>query len=181
MKEFLNKVYFMPQPVVIIGTYNEDGTPNAMNAAWAGQTDNNIISIALSKHKTTENLLKRKALTIAFATKDTMAESDFFGISTGAKTNKFDITKFHTKKADKIDAPIILEYPITLLCEVIDYKDEVLRCKVLSSLVDEKYIQNGVIDISKMKIICYDGINLKYREVGEVVGNAFNEGKKFLK
>ena len=70
----------LPQPVLIIGTYNEDGTPNAMNAAWGGQWDRSEIMISMGAHATTENLARCADFTVAFATRDTMVAADFVGI-----------------------------------------------------------------------------------------------------
>ena len=56
MKNFDPKAWFMPQAVIIIGTYDADGTPNAMNAAWAGQWDGDKIMISMGNHQTTVNL-----------------------------------------------------------------------------------------------------------------------------
>ena len=77
----------VPLPVLMIATYNEDGSANVMNAAWGTQYSEDVISIYLSKHKTTENLLKRKAFTVSFATRKTVEESDYFGIVSGNKAN----------------------------------------------------------------------------------------------
>ena len=83
MKKNLGKTVFFPMPVLIIGTYDQNGVANAMNAAWGGLYDADKVVIALSKHKTTENFEKTGAFTVAFATKQTLVESDYFGIASG--------------------------------------------------------------------------------------------------
>lgn len=72
MKSFGQKPWVLPQPVLIIGTFNNDGTPNAMNAAWGGQWDSKEIMICMGSHATTENLARCDEFTVAFATKDTI-------------------------------------------------------------------------------------------------------------
>ena len=83
MKNFDPKAWFMPQAVIIIGTYDADGTPNAMNAAWAGQWDGDKIMISMGNHQTTVNLNANPDFTIAFATTETMVAADFVGVVSG--------------------------------------------------------------------------------------------------
>ena len=80
MKSFGSKAWLLPQPVLIIGTYNENGEPNAMNAAWAGTWDYHEIMISMGAHATTENLNRCNEFTVAFATAETLVASDFVGI-----------------------------------------------------------------------------------------------------
>ena len=69
-KNFGAKTYLYPQPVMIIATYGEDGKPNAMNAAWGGIVGSNEIIFDLGSHKTTDNILKAKAFTVAIGDED---------------------------------------------------------------------------------------------------------------
>ena len=125
MKKNIKRDMIMaPMPVLIIGTYDENGVPNAMNAAWGTQCDMDAITIFLSKHKTTENLKRKKAFTVAFATKDTLLESDYFGIESGNKVNKITKAGFNADRAEYVDAPIFREYPVTIECEMVDLADD---------------------------------------------------------
>ena len=173
-------IVFLPQPVLIIATYDENGKPNAMNAAWGGQTDFDMISIALSKHKTTDNILLNKAFTISFATKKLEVISDYFGVVSAEKEDKIKKSGLTIEKSEFVNAPIILEYPLTLECEFVSYENEVLVGRVLNVNVDNDYInENGKIDVSKLELITYDSINGVYRELGGVVGVEFKDGLKF--
>ena len=107
-----------PMPVLMVATYNEDGSVNVMNAAWGGIYDYGKIIISLAKHKTTDNLDLKKAFTVSFATKDTEKISDYFGMVSGNKEDKIAKTGVHVTKAEHVDAPIIEEYPLTLECKV---------------------------------------------------------------
>ena len=107
-----------PEGVFIIGTYDENGVPNAMNAAWGMQSDEGEITLMLGKHKTTENFEKTGAFTVAFGTADTVLISDYFGVETGAKVNKIEKAGCHTHPSAHVNAPIIEEYPLTLECKV---------------------------------------------------------------
>lgn len=95
-----------PEAVFIIGTYDENGIPNAMNAAWAMQSDMGEITIMLGKHKTTENFEKTGAFTVAYGTANTVLISDYFGVETGKKVNKIEKAGCHVHKSQHVNAPI---------------------------------------------------------------------------
>lgn len=184
-KDFKNKPYIYPQPVLIIATFNEDNTANAMNAAWGGVADDDKIFMCLSKeHKTIKNILKRKAFTVSIGTLKTLAESDYFGIVSGNKVkNKVEQVNFHIEKSKYVNAPIILEYPLTLECELISYDENTcaLFGKIINTNVDESILSNGKIDPNKLQAISFDIANAKYLLVKDVVGNAFKDGTKLIK
>ena len=86
-KDFGVKPWFYPLPVLIIGTYDENGTPNAMNAAWGGLYDENLVELCLgADRKTTQNILAKKAFTISFADASNVAACDYVGIVSGNNT-----------------------------------------------------------------------------------------------
>ena len=113
-KQLKGNLNFAPLPVLMIGTYDENGKPNLMNAAWGGQCDTNEIFISLSSHKTTDNLERNPEFTVAFATRNTVVASDYFGIESGRKADKIEKAGFHAVKSEKINAPVFEEYPVTL-------------------------------------------------------------------
>ena len=106
-KNFGAKPILYPQPVFIIATYNEDGTANAMNAAWGGISEANEISMCISAgHRTTKNVLARRAFTVSMATADYVAECDYVGMVSGNKEpDKLEKAGFHTEKSAFVDAP----------------------------------------------------------------------------
>lgn len=175
-KDFGKKLSFIPLPVLIIGTYDEAGNANAMNAAWGVQSDYEQVSIILSEHKTTANLEKTKAFTVSFATADTVKISDYFGVVSGNKEDKIKKSGVKIVKSNYVNAPIILDYPLTLECEVISYENELLVGKVINVSADEAILTNGKIDVEKLNPICFDSITNSYRVLGEVVGKAFKDG-----
>ena len=172
-------------PVFILGTYGKDGTPNAMNAAWGGITEENEITVCVSAdHKTTENFTSRGAFTVSMATADFVCECDYVGIESGNKAeDKLDRCGFHTVKSELVDAPIILELPMALECRVKSYDPE--SCRLVGEIVnvsaDESVLTDGKIDPDKLKPITYDSANHTYRVIGEVVGKAFSDGLRFKK
>ena len=168
----------VPEGVFIIGTYDENGVPNAMNAAWGIQSDYEEIALFLAQHKTTENLKKTGAFTVAFATKNTVQISDYFGIESGADVNKIEKAGVHVHKSEHVNAPIIEEYPLVLECEVTEWdeKREMLRGKIVAQQADESILTDGKVDLGKLQPIMYDASFHVYRVIGEVVGNAFKDG-----
>lgn len=178
-KDLGRKMNFLPLPVLIIATYDENGIANAMNAAWGGVMDYNKIYISLSQHKTTDNLKLKKAFTVSFATKDTELISDYFGVVSGNNEDKIKKSGVHVTKSNFVDAPIIEEYPYTLECTVEAFENGMLIGNIVNSSIDEKYLdENGKIDVEKLQIITFDMVTNTYRVLGDIVGNAFKDGMK---
>ena len=185
MKSFGVKPWMLPQPVLIIGTYNEDGTSNAMNAAWGGQWDRGEIMISMGAHATTENLARCADFTVAFATKDTMVASDFVGIvSAKNDPDKMNKTGWTAVKSENVNAPVFTDFPMTLECRIkhkIDESEEgyYIVAEVVNILVDENYLaEDGQPDVHKMGLITYEPVSHSYVSLGETVGKAFSDGKK---
>lgn len=177
-KDLGNKMNFLPLPVLMIGTYDENGNANVMNAAWGGIYDYGKIYISLSKHKTTENLKIKKAFTVSFATKDTEVISDYFGVVSGNDEDKIAKSGVHVVKSNFVDAPIIEEYPLTLECTVESFENGDLIGKIVNCSIDDRYLdEKGNIDVDKMEIITFDMTSNTYRVLGGVVGNAFKDGR----
>jgi len=180
-KNFGAKPMCYPMPVYIIGTYGADGTPNAMNAAWGGISEEAEISICISEdHKTTENILLRKAFTVSMATARYMAACDYVGIVSGNKEpNKFAKAGFHATKSQFVDAPLIDELPMAVECELISYDPETCRLvgRIVNVSADESVLsENGKVDTAKLQPITFDPMSNQYRILGEAVGQAFHDG-----
>ena len=180
-KNFGAKTMCYPMPVYMIGTYCEDGTPNVMNAAWGGISEEREISICVdSEHKTAKNLMLRKAFTVSMATARYMAACDYVGIVSGNKEpDKFAKAGFHATKSEFVDAPLIDELPMALECELISYDPETCRLvgRIVNVSVDEAVLgENGKVDVAKLQPITYDPMNHQYLVLGEKVGQAFHDG-----
>ena len=183
-KDFGPQTWLLPMPVLIIGTYDENGNPNAMNAAWGGIYDYNQIMICLAAHKTTDNIRKNKAFTVAFATKETVTASDYVGIvSQNKEPNKIQKARLISNKASKVNAPIFTNYPLVLECKLKDIINEGegggnIIADIVNVSADESVLTNGKVDFKKLHIITYEPITHKYVELGEEVADAFKEGLK---
>ncbi|MBU5430664.1 flavin reductase family protein [Kineothrix sp. MSJ-39] len=168
-----------PMPVLIIGTYDENGTPNAMNAAWGIITDMNEISISMSQHKTTANLAKTGAFTVSMATEDTVVACDYVGVESASKVpDKFAKAGFHATKSSFVNAPLIDELPMALECKVKSFENGILVGEIVNVNADASVLTDGKIDPKKLKPITYDPVNNAYLGLGEKVGNAFKDGLK---
>lgn len=171
------KPLMYPQPVLIIGTYDENGIPNAMNAAWGITTDFQEITISLSDHKTTDNLMSRKAFTVSFATEDQVIACDYVGIESARKVaDKFAKAGFHATKSEFVDAPLIDELPLAMECKVKSFENGILIGEIVNVSADESVVTDGVADITKVKPISFDPFSNGYFGVGERVGSAFKDG-----
>lgn len=185
MKSFSPKPWLAPQLVLIIGTFDKDGKPNAMNAAWGGTWDANELIISLGKHATTDNLDTTPEFTVALATTDTLVAADFVGIVSGKNDpDKIKKTGWEVSKAPNVNAPVFTNFPLTFECQVVKKIDEsdhgyCLIGKIVNILCDEKFIaDDGKPDIQKMNLITYDGVHQSYIQLGNKVGQAFSDGKK---
>ena len=175
--DFGAKPLLYPMPVLIIGTYDENGVPDAMNAAWGWITDMNEISISMSSHKTTENLAKTGAFTVSMATEDTVVACDYVGVESANKVpDKFAKAGFHATKSTRVNAPLIDELPMALECKVKSFENGILVGEIVNVNADESILTNGQIDPAKLKPITYDPVNQTYLALGVKVGNAFKDG-----
>ena len=177
------KAILYPMPVLIIGTYDEKGKPNAMNAAWGGISEETEISICVSdEHKTAENVIKAGAFTVSVADKKNVVAADYVGIVSGnTEENKIAKCVWTAEKSEFVNAPLFAELPFTLECKLKSYDEE--SCRLVGEIVnvkaDESILgEDGQIDLAKFKPITYDPVHHGYIALGEKVATAFSEGKK---
>ena len=171
------KPLMYPQPVLIIGTYDENEVPNAMNAAWGITTDFSEITISLSDHKTTDNLKIKKAFTVSMATEDQVIPCDYVGMESGRKVpDKFAKAGFHATKSEYVDAPLIDELPLAMECRVKSFENGILVGEIVNVSADESVVTDGAVDITKVKPISFDPFGNAYYGIGPKAGNAFKDG-----
>ncbi len=179
-KNFGKQSWMYPLPVLIIGTYNEDGTANAMNAAWGGIYDTNQVCVCLSAdHKTTINIKNRKAFTLSFADAAHVKEADYLGIVSGNKVpDKLAKAGLHPMKSEFVDAPLIEELPMALECRLIKItEDGDVIGEIVNVSADEKILDSqGKISPALFQPITFDPVNNAYLTLGGKIGNAFHDG-----
>ena len=186
-KNFSDQAVITPLPAIMIATWDKDNNPDVMMAAWGGQCGPKHITFQLSAHKTTENIRLKKAFTISFATKDDIAQSDYFGIvSANEVPDKVAKAGFTITKSPNVDAPIINEYKLTLECKCVTFdEDDRGGARVVGEIVnmsaDESILdEDGKIDLGKLQPVIFDSAKRGYRVVGEKVGNAWSAGKSII-
>lgn len=181
-KNFGAKSYSFPQPVFIIGTYDENGVADAMNAAWGGISETNEISICLgTEHKTVANLKKTGAFTVSMGDAQHVAACDYVGIVSGNKvTDKMEKARFTVTKSEFVNAPVINELSVCLECKVKSYDEDACRLigEIVNISVDESVLTDGKVDVEKVQPISFDPFNNAYHVLGQKVGNAFSDGKQ---
>ncbi len=184
MKSFKPKAWLLPQPVLIVGTFNADGTPNAMNAAWGGQWDATEIMISMGSHATTENLNRCGDFTVAFATASTCEAADYVGlVSAKSHPDKMTRTGWTFAKGEMVDAPVFDCFPLTLECRIKDKLFEsptgfYLIAEIVNIVCGEEWLAaDGKPDVEKMELITFDPVHNGYIALGNRVADAFSVGK----
>lgn len=181
-KDFGTKPWFYPLPVLIIGTYDEEGQADAMNAAWGGLYESNMVELCLSAgHRTTKNILAKKAFTVSFADAAHVEACDYVGIVSANDTpDKMKKAGFTIEKSKFVDAPIICELPMALECKFVKQtEDGNIIGEIVNVNADESILDaDGKIDASKLRAISFDPVRSEYLVLGEKVGNAFSDGNK---
>ena len=187
-KNFGVQPYLFPMPTYMIGTYNEDDTVDVMMMAWGGICAEDMVALNLeANHKTVANIRARKAFTLSVPGVDTLAESDFFGIATSNKmADKFERSGLHAVKSERVDAPVVTEYPLTLECEVAEIQDQPYGPRILGKIVnviaDDKILDEAdKIDAGKIQAFAFDQMRNGYYAIGEKVGQAWHSGAGLMK
>ena len=180
-KNFGAKAWTYPQPVFIIATYDENGNPDAMNAAWGGIDYDDRINLCLSAgHKTVANILANNAFTVSMADVDHYIACDYVGcVSANRVPDKFARAGFHATRSEFVNAPLIDELPMAIECTLISYDPETCHLvgKIINVCADERILDDeGRIDPARLRPVTFDPVNNAYLAIGEKVGNAVSDG-----
>lgn len=176
-----------PMPVLMVATYNDDGSVNVMTAAWGMMQERGTVALNLTEtHKTVKNIKARGAFTVSIADAAHVLEADYLGVESGNRVeDKFARSGLTASKAECVNAPVINEFPLCLECEFIEYQGDEYGCGVIGKVVnvtaDEKVMVDGKIDISLVNAIAFDPYTHGYYKVTERVGEAFSDGLKLKK
>ena len=187
-KELGVKPYLFPMPVLMIATYGDDGTVDVMNMAWGGICAENMVSLNIDEdHKTSENIKKHGAFTMSIADIPHMEAADFFGIASGnSMPDKFQRSGLTAIKSEKVDAPVVQEFPLTLECRVVEDKMEIYGHHVVGEIVgvlaEESVLdENGKVDAARLNAFVFDQFRSGYYAIGEKVGQAWKTGAPLMK
>lgn len=173
-----------PMPVLLISTFNEDGTLDVMNAAWGTMVDRDTVALNLTEtHKTVENIKARGGFVVHIADAKHVREADYFGVvSSNKDSDKFEKSGMTFTKSELVDAPVINELPIAMECEFIEYQSDDTGLgvigKVLRTSVEDEFLKDGNVDIDSLEAIAFDPYTHGYYKVSGRVGDAFKDGLK---
>ena len=188
MRKNFKDVGFYPQPVLVIGTYDASGVPNAMNVGWGGMVGGRYVEINISRgHKTTENILNRRVFTMSFADRAHLVEADYVGLVSGSeKPDKIAAAGLHPVKGEFVDAPLFEDFPLALECKVIDISPGPGGLRIVGEVVnmsaDESILgEDGLVDAGKTEFLSFDRVRRVYRVLGGVVGEAYHDGRALMK
>lgn len=177
-----------PMPVLMVASYDQNGTVQVLNAAWGMTCEMDKIALFLDEnHATTKAIKQSKAFTVSIADKEHMDVADYFGIATGNKMpDKFAKSGYHAEKSKNVNAPVIQEFPVTLECELAEITNtenvKAVVGKIVNVLADEKVLsENGKIDPLKLNALIFDQFQRDYYIATEKVGKAWNAGKEIMK
>ena len=187
MKELGAVPAVFPMPVLMIGTYDENGKIDVMNAAWGTQCAADKVLLCLSSsHKTVKNLLKTKAFTVALASPEQVVQADYFGIASGNTTeDKFEKSGLHAEKSAYVNAPVIREFPVTMECELLEeVNTENLHCfvgRIVNTTAAESSLKDdGKLCPVRVNALIFDQFQANYFALGQKVGKAWGSGKELL-
>jgi flavin reductase (DIM6/NTAB) family NADH-FMN oxidoreductase RutF len=187
MKNSLGARTIVPTtPVWVVGTYDREGKPNVMTAAWGGICCSQPPCVYVSLRKATytyNNIKERKSFTVNIPSETYVKEADYFGITSGKTVDKFSATGLTPVKSDLVDAPYVKEFPLVIECKVIQIVEIGLHTEFIGEIVDVKadslvLNEKGLPDIEKIKPIICNIVEMKYHKVGKSIGQAFSIGKE---
>jgi len=179
------KTLLFPTPALMVGTYDQAGQPNLMNAAWGGICCSQPPCVAVSLRKATYShaaIVERKAFTVGIACESRMMEADYMGIVSGRDLDKFAVAGLTPVKSDLVDAPYAEEFPVVLECRLLHIVEIGLHTQFIGEIVDVKADSDvlgddGLPEILKIKPLIYDTAHKGYHGVGPLLGKAFSIGK----
>lgn len=189
-QELAPKTILLPSPVLIVGTYDADGKPNIMNAAWGGVASSNPPSVSVSLRKATytyHNIMHSKAFTINFPSEQYAREADYAGLVSGRDTNKFADTGLTPTKSKIVNAPIVEEFPYALECKLIKHVELGLHTmfigEIMGIVADSKVLgEEELPHIEKVRPMLFGSFGSRaYYGIGDNLANAFSIGKEFQK
>lgn len=135
------KTILYPTPVLVVGTYDGEGRPNATTAAWGGICCSKPPCLAVSFRAATMahgNIMARKAFTVSVPSDDHVREADYFGVVSGRDADKFSVTGLTPAPSDLVDAPYVAEFPLVLECSVIHVHELGLHTQFVGEILDVK-------------------------------------------
>lgn len=173
--EWKSGTFLYPLPAVMVtsGTFENS---NIITVAWTGIINTNpaMCYISIRPERYSYDLIKESGEFVINLTNEKLAyATDWCGVKSGAKVDKFKEMNLHKERANHVKCPLIKESPVSVECRVKEVKElgshHMFIAEILSIDADDKYIdENGAFDISKCNLIAYS--NGGYYSLGKKVG-----------
>lgn len=182
--------FLYPQPALLVCTYDAEGKPNVMNAAWGGICSSDPVSLAVSIRPmrwTHDAILSRKAFTVGIPSESMVVAADYVGIASGRRYDKFSISGLTPVKSEKVDAPYVAECPVVLECLLTESHVIGVHTMMIGAIQDVKvnedcFDPSGQFpDITKIAPLIFDSGSGNYFGIGKHIAKAFSVGKPLLK
>ena len=177
-----------PTPVFAVGTYDSEGKPNVMTAAWGGICCSVPPCVGVSLREATytyRNIVERKAFTISIPSEQYVKEADYFGIVSGKDVDKFSAAGLTPTKSEVVDAPYVNEFPFVLECQLLRSVEIGLHTQFIGEIkdikVDEDLIKDDEPLLEKIAPLIFALDNRSYYGVGKYVAKAFSIGQEIKK
>ncbi|MEI6218465.1 MAG: flavin reductase family protein [bacterium] len=185
MKTSLGAKTLATVPVWVVGTYDQDGKPDVMTAAWCGICCSKPPCITVSLRKATYtygNIMARKAFTVSIPSGAHVKEADYFGLVSGKDVDKFAVSGLTPVKSDLVDAPFVAEFSHIIECQLLHSYDIGLHTMFVGEIVDVKadkdlLAEDGSLDAQKLRPLFFDSGSRQYLKLGGSVGKAFDVGR----
>ena len=174
------KLALYPTPATVVATTDENGKANFLLVAHLGIVSHSKLLLSMHSSHFSNTLVKaNKKLSVAMISEDFVAQADYTGTVSGAKTDKSDVFKYHL---GEFGTPVIEKSPLVMECEVIDQYDidgfENFICNIKNTYIDEDDLdEKGKIDYTKLKPVLFEMPTYKYLRTGDVIGDCVKIGK----
>lgn len=187
MKKSLGaKTLLFPTPVLMVGSYDHEGRPNLMNAAWGGICCSDPPCVAVSLRKATYSyaaLMERRAFTVGIPSQSQLVVADYIGMASGRELDKFAVCGLTPMRSELTDAPYAAEFPVLLECRVLHILELGLHTQFVGEILDVKADasvlgEDGRVDILKVAPLVFDTARRGYHGIGPYLGKAFSAGKE---
>jgi flavin reductase (DIM6/NTAB) family NADH-FMN oxidoreductase RutF len=190
MKKSLGpRISVYPTPVWVVGSYDAEGKPNVMTAAWGGVCCSKPPCVYVSLRQATYsygNLMARKAYTVSVPSQDHVLEADFFGLASGRDVDKFAKTGLTPERSEHVDAPYVAEFPIVLECKVVHTIELGLHTQfvgeIVNVLADEDVLtgEKARPAMERIRPLVYSTDQRTYHGIGENLGQGFSMGLELM-
>ncbi|MFH1085352.1 MAG: flavin reductase family protein [Chloroflexota bacterium] len=178
-----------PTPVFVVGTYDANGRPNAMTAAWGGLCCSRPPCLCVALRAATYtygNIVAEKCFTVSIPSSDHVREADYLGLASGRETDKFAAAGLTPVPSQVVHAPYVGEFPFVLECKLLHTIEIGLHTQFIGEILDIKaddtvFGADGRVHMDLVRPFLFAPDNREYWGIGERLGPAFEIGKALLK